>query len=135
MTRILVIDDETIVREALQRVLSSPAVRVVAAPDAEQGLAALREAPADLVIVDAVLPGMDGVAAIKEIRRVHPSTRIIAISGGGAFGLHAYRPEAISTIAYLAACRSAGADGILAKPFMTAELRALIDRLLAVERA
>jgi CheY-like chemotaxis protein len=135
MQRILVIDDETMVREALQRVLASPTLSVIAAADAGTGLAALRESPVDLVIVDVVLPGMDGVAAIKEIRRYHPQVRIIAISGGGNFGLNAYRPEAISTTAYLAACTTAGADAVLAKPFETAELRSLIAQLLAAERA
>jgi CheY-like chemotaxis protein len=133
--RILVIDDETFVREALQRVLGSAAVTVIAAADAGAGLAALRASPVDLVIIEAVLPGMDGVAAIKEIRRNYPGVRIIAISGGGKFGLNAYRPEAILTSAYLAACTAAGADGILAKPFETAELRSMISQLLATEPA
>lgn len=135
MARILVIDDETFVREALQRVLGSPEVTVIGAADADAGLAALRNSAVDLVIVDVILPGMDGVAAIREIRREFPAVRIIAISGGGNFGLTAYRPEAISTNAYLAACTAAGADGVLAKPFETAELRALIDPLLSVEQA
>jgi CheY-like chemotaxis protein len=133
--RILVIDDEPLVREALQRVLASSTVSVIGAADAGMGLATLRESPVDLVIVDVVLPGMDGVAAVKEIRRYHPEVRIIAISGGGNFGLTAYRPEAISTIAYLAACTSAGADATLAKPFETAELRSLIAQFLAPECA
>jgi CheY-like chemotaxis protein len=119
------------VREALERVLKSSVVRVVGAADAAAGLKLLGESVVDLVIVDVVLPGMDGVAAIKQIRRDHPNIRIIAISGGGNFGLSAYQPEAISTAAYLAACKAAGANGTLAKPFETAELRALIDQLLA----
>jgi len=132
--RILVIDDEAFVREALQRVLSSSAASVVCAADAAAGLALLREAAVDLVIIDVVLPGMDGVTAIREIRRDYPDVRIIAISGGGNFGLHAYRPDAIATTAYLAACTPAGADRVLAKPFETGELRSLIDELLATER-
>jgi CheY-like chemotaxis protein len=127
---VLVIDDEPFVREALKRVLSSPQLAVIVAADAAAGLAALRASTVDLVIIDAVLPGMDGVAATKEIRRLYPSVRIIAISGGGGFGLEAYQPEAISTTAYLAACKAAGADEILAKPFETAELRSLMARLL-----
>ena len=87
--RILVIDDETLVREALQRVLAAPSVTVSTAADASTGLAAMRQSPADLVIIEAVLPGMDGVAAIKEIRRTYPAVRIIAISGGGKSGLDA----------------------------------------------
>lgn len=133
MPRILVIDDEPFVREALERVLQSPAINVVGAADAAAGLAILRNSPVDLVIIDVILPGMDGVEAIKEIRRDHPAVRIIAISGGGNFGLTAYRPDAISTSAYLAACKAAGADGILAKPFETAELRSLIGQLWSAE--
>ena len=129
MQRILVIDDEPFVREALQRVLKSASVTVVGTADAAAGLAEMRESPVDLVIVDVVLPGMDGVAAIKKIREEYPATQIIAISGGGNFGLSAYQPEAISTSAYLAACTAAGADGTLAKPFETSELRALIEGL------
>jgi CheY-like chemotaxis protein len=128
---ILVIDDEPFVREALERVLKSSVVCVVGAADAAAGLALLNQSAMDLVIIDVVLPGMDGVAAIKEIRRDHPNIRIIAISGGGNFGLSAYQPEAISTTAYLAACKAAGANATLAKPFETAELRALIGQLLA----
>jgi CheY-like chemotaxis protein len=128
---VLVIDDEPFVREAIERVLKSSVVCVVGAADAATGLALLDQSAIDLVIIDVVLPGMDGVAAIKQIRRDHPNIRIIAISGGGNFGLSAYQPEAISTTAYLAACIAAGANASLAKPFETAELRALIGQLLA----
>lgn len=130
MLRILVIDDEPFVREALERVLRSPAVSVIGAADASAGLQLLGQSAVDLVIIDVVLPGMDGVSAIKQMRRDNPNIRIIAISGGGNFGLSAYQPDAISTTAYLAACKAAGADGTLAKPFETAELRSLIGQLL-----
>ena len=129
MLHILVIDDEPFVREALERVLKSTVVCVVGAANATAGLALMEKSATDLVIIDVVLPGMDGVAAIKRIRRDHPNMRIIAISGGGNFGLNSYQPEAISTNAYLAACKAAGADRTLAKPFETAELRALIDEV------
>ena len=131
MQRILVIDDEPFVLEALTRVLASTDVAVIGAANADAGLSVLRESPIDLVIIDVVLPGMDGVAAIKVICREHPLVRIIAISGGGDFGLSAYMPDAISTSAYLAACKAAGANGVLAKPFETAELRSLIEQVQA----
>jgi DNA-binding response OmpR family regulator len=129
MVKVLVIDDEPFVREALERVLKSSSVEVSGAADAAAGFAALRAAPFDFVIIDVVLPGMDGVAAIKQIRREYAGMRIIAISGGGNFGLSAYQPEAISTSAFLAACKAAGADATLAKPFETGELRALMVEL------
>src|SRR5258705_12617210 len=116
MQRVLVIDDEAYVREALERVLATSEITVVGASTADAGLAAMREHPADLVIIDVILPGMDGVAVIKENRRTNPTVRIIAISGGGNFGLHAYQPQAISTSAYLADRVAAGAEGPLGQP-------------------
>jgi CheY-like chemotaxis protein len=129
--RILVIDDEPYVLEALVRVLTSTDVAVIAAANADAGINILRGSPFDFVIIDVILPGMDGVAAIKIMRREFPLVRIIAISGGGNFGLNSYMPDAISTNAYLAACKAAGADGVLAKPFETADLRSLIEQVRA----
>jgi CheY-like chemotaxis protein len=131
LQRILVIDDEPFVLEALKRVLATSGVAVIGASTADAGLTAIAESPVDLIIIDVVLPGMDGVAAIKLIRRDHPGLPIIAISGGGNFGLNSYLPDAISTTAYLAACKAAGANGTLAKPFETAELRSLINQVQA----
>jgi CheY-like chemotaxis protein len=131
MQRILVIDDEPFVLDALKRVLATTGVAVIGASTADAGLNAIAESPVDLVIIDVILPGMDGVAAIKLIRRDHPGLPIIAISGGGNFGLNSYLPDAISTTAYLAACKAAGANGTLAKPFETAELRSLIHQVQA----
>ena len=131
MQRILVIDDEPFVLDALKRVLAATGVAVIGASTADAGLTAIAESPVDLVIIDVILPGMDGVAAIKLIRRDHPGLPIIAISGGGNFGLNSYLPDAISTTAYLAACKAAGANGTLAKPFETAELRSLINQVQA----
>lgn len=130
MRRILVIDEEAFVREGLQRVLAGSST-VVTAGHAAEGLALLRESPTDLVIIDVVSPATEGVAAIREIRRDYPDTRVIAISGGANSGLSSYRPDAISTNAYLAACSVAGAHGTMAKPFETGELRELIDRVFA----
>jgi CheY-like chemotaxis protein len=131
LQRILVIDDEPFVLDALKRVLAATGVAVIGASTADAGLTAIAESPVDLVIIDVILPGMDGVAAIKLIRRDHPGLPIIAISGGGNFGLNSYLPDAISTTAYLAACKAAGANGTLAKPFETAELRSLINQVQA----
>ncbi len=128
--RILVIDEEEFVREALRRVLADSST-VTTAQDVAEGLGMLRESATDLVIIDVVLPAVDGVAAIRDIRRDYPDIKVVAIAGSGNSGLSSYRPDAISTNAYLAACSVAGAHGTLAKPFETAELRALIERVFA----
>ena len=128
--RILVIDEEEFVREALRRVLADSST-VTTAQDVAEGLGMLRELATDLVIIDVVLPAVDGVAAIRDIRRDYPDIKVVAIAGSGNSGLSSYRPDAISTNAYLAACSVAGAHGTLAKPFETAELRELIERVFA----
>jgi DNA-binding response OmpR family regulator len=128
--RILVVDDEAYVRAGLERVLTAAGDHVVCAPDAEAAREVLRDAAFDIVIIDVVLPGIGGMEAIAAMREALPSLRIIAISGGGGIGLAQYRPDSIATCAYLAACREAGAHGVLKKPFETRELRALIDGVM-----
>ena len=108
--RILVIDDEPFVLEALKRVLATTDVAVIGASTADAGLAAMRESPVDLVIIDVVLPGMDGVAAIKIIRRDYPAVRIIAISGGGNFGL-GFLPARCDIDQRLPGCLQGGGRG------------------------
>jgi len=130
MKHLLVIDDEPFVRDALKRVLESDAVTVHTAPDADAALIQLRSQPTDLVVVDVIMPGTDGVELIRRLRAEYPAVRIVAISGGGNFELTGYRPEAVSTRAYLAAATKAGADASLAKPFDTADLEAVIRPLL-----
>jgi len=130
MKRLLVVDDEPFVCEALKRVLQSNEVVVETASDAESALVKVLAGTIDLVVLDVIMPGIDGVQLIRRLRADHPEMRIIAISGGGNFELSGYRPDAVSTRAYLAAASNAGADATLAKPFDGAELEALVRPLL-----
>jgi len=130
MKRILVIDDEPYVRDALKRVLEDDELGVDVAADAEAALVRLDRQAYDLAILDIIMPGMDGVELIRRLRAEYPAMRIVAISGGGNFELSGYGPEAVTTRAYLAAASSVGADAVLAKPFETAELENLIRPLL-----
>ncbi len=130
MKRVLVIDDEPFVRHALKRVLEEDELCVDVAADAETALLQFKKEVYDLAIVDIIMPGMDGVELIRRIRREFPGLRVIAISGGGNFELSGYGPDAVTTRAYLAAAANVGADAVLAKPFETAELEALIRPLL-----
>ena len=109
MHHVLVIDDELDVRDAVKRVLDRAGYSVRTADAAAEALVELRRRPADVVITDIIMPKINGVEAIESIRREFPSVRIIAISGGGNFGITAYQPTAITTSAYLAAAQLAGA--------------------------
>jgi CheY-like chemotaxis protein len=132
---VLVIDDEPYVREALQRVLARAGYTVTTAADAEAGIARQRQTPADVLIVDLVLSGMDGISAIAQLRSEFPGVGIIAMTGGGQFGLDEYRPQALATQAFLEAARKAGANGVLAKPFEVQQLRNLVAQVARMTTA
>jgi CheY-like chemotaxis protein len=131
MPSVLIIDDEVEVSQALRRVLERAGYQVTTCLSGADGLVAFGNAPADVVITDIIMPKMNGVAVMQSSRALRPKTRIIAISGGGNFGPLDYQPEAITTSAYLAAARQAGADAVLTKPF---DKDALLEALQVVLR-
>lgn len=130
MPSILVVDDEIEVGAAIRRVLERAGYLVTLANNATEGLNEVARQPPDIVITDIIMPKVHGVELIKTLRERYPRIRIIAISGGGSFGPLGYKPEAISTHAYLAAAREAGAQEILTKPFDLTDLIAAVRRLL-----
>jgi CheY-like chemotaxis protein len=135
MQSVLVIDDEPDVRDAVERVLARAGYSVRTAESAADALAELERMPADVVITDIIMPKVNGVQAIESIRKAFPSVRIVAISGGGNFGVAAYQPRAITTAAYLASAEKAGAHLVLTKPFESFELIQAVEKVLGVGHA
>ena len=135
MQSVLVVDDELDVREAIERVLTRAGYSVRTTADAGDALAELRRCRADVVITDIIMPKINGVEGIECIRKEFPSVRIIAISGGGNFGVSAYQPHAITTSAYLAAAERAGAHLVLTKPFESMDLLHSLEQVLGVGHA
>ena len=130
MASILVIDDEEDVRDVLRMVLESAGYEVNVAANGNDAMELQRRTPSDLIITDIIMPDKDGVTTIKELRQAFPGIRILAISGGGGIDPMTYKPEAITTTAYLAAAKQAGADQIFTKPFERADLLQAVDSLL-----
>ena len=131
MGSILIIDDEEDIRDALQMVLESAGHDVKVASNGKEAVELQRKTPADLIITDIIMPEKDGVTTIKEIRDEFPGIRVIAISGGGGVQSAEYVPEAITTTAYLAAAKEAGADRVFTKPFERKDLIDAVDELFA----
>ena len=130
MANILVVDDEIEVGAVIRRVLERAGFAVTVVSNAAAALEAVAAQPPDVVITDVIMPKVHGVELIKIVRERYPRIRVIAISGGGSFGPVAYKPDAISTHAYLAAAREAGAQEVLTKPFDLTDLLAAIRRQL-----
>ena len=103
----------------LQEFLASEGFEVDCAADAASGLAAIRERPADLLVLDVMLPGSSGFDLLRSLRQSHPRLPVLMLTARG---------EAVDRILGL----ELGADDYLAKPFQTEELiarlRALIRR-------
>jgi CheY-like chemotaxis protein len=135
MHDVLVVDDELDVRDAIKRVLDRAGYSVRTTGDSTDALAELRRSQADVVITDIIMPKINGVEAIDSIRKEFPAVRIIAISGGGNFGITAYQPAAITTTAYLAAASRAGAHLVLTKPFESKDLIQAVEQVLGVGHA
>jgi CheY-like chemotaxis protein len=130
MANILVVDDEIEVGAVIRRVLERAGFAVTVVNNAAAALEAVAAQPPDVVITDVIMPKVHGVELIKILRERYPRIRVIAISGGGSFGPVAYKPDAISTHAYLAAAREAGAQEVLTKPFDLTDLLAAFRRQL-----
>jgi DNA-binding response OmpR family regulator len=117
--KILVIDDDHLVRYALSKILSSYGYEVVTASDGKRGMIVLRDEHPDAVITDIIMPEQEGIDTIIQIRRERPGIKIIAISGGGR----------IRNIDFLEMAQSLGADEVIAKPFEAHELMNRLTRL------
>lgn len=134
MKDILVLDDDAAVGQALRRVLERQGHRVVLCADTAAGLQALRRRHFDVALVDMVMPGEDGVAAVRAMATEWPQLRVVAISGGGTLSGEGFRPGALGTTAYLAAARAAGAHATLTKPFQARDLLLAVGcRVLVVD--
>jgi DNA-binding response OmpR family regulator len=121
MARILLIDDDELVRKMLSLTLTHFGHTVIEARNGKEGLRLFPEINADLLITDLVMPEKEGFEILMELRKHQPPVKIIVISGG-------VRGE---TASYLKIAKCMGAAKVLAKPFSNEAMIAAIDELLA----
>lgn len=94
MASILVIDDDRHVRALLRAALEGDGHSVHDASDGKEGLALYRREPADLILCDIFMPGQDGLATLRELRRDFPAARVVAMSGGSPIAHRDFLPLA-----------------------------------------
>lgn len=128
MARILLIEDEEMVRYSLRCALEQDGHEVFEASDGEDGISRFKELakdtnPADIVITDILMPKKHGYDTIAEIRDISPAMKIIAISGGGSGN---FDPKAFRDMSNFL-----GADRILSKPFSAEDFLSAVNDCLA----
>ena len=110
---VLVVDDEPMVRKLLARALERSGADVVTAADGVEALAKFQECPSAAIFTDVRMPGMDGFALLRSVKRMAPATPVVLITG---FGSDELELEA----------REAGATEVLTKPITQAELQRVL---------
>jgi CheY-like chemotaxis protein len=125
MAKILVIDDDPGMRRTISRILSRGGHAVIEASNGLEGMESFRDDHPDIVVTDIFMPQQEGFETIQYLRKEHPSTLVLAVSGGptapgGATDSHGFLKMATSL----------GAHGALAKPFRAEDLLREIDKLL-----
>ena len=117
MARVLVVDDEPAVRRALERALTLDDYTVELAADGQEALDALAHQPADAIVLDIMMPRLDGLEVARRMRRAGDRTPILMLTA---------RDAVDDRVAGL----DVGADDYLVKPFALRELQARLRALL-----
>ena len=123
--RVLLIDDEEMVRKIVRKMLERSGHEVTVAENGRLGLEQLKTGTFDLVITDIIMPEMEGVETLMMVREQHPDVKVIAMSGGGRTG----------NIDFLSTAEKLGASAILRKPFSLGSLTAAIETTFSGAKA
>jgi two-component system response regulator HydG len=119
--QILVVDDDKTMRDACHQILTRQGFQVEEAPSARQGLGLLERSSFDVILLDLVMPDLDGLETLKKIKSVDNDCEVIIITGYGSI------PTAVEAM-------KAGAFHFLSKPFAPDDLRTVITRALEKRR-
>jgi len=119
--RILVVDDEEIVRRSCLRALGDSGHQVEAVESGAEALSRIGDGGCDLLILDIMMPKMDGVEVLRRVKESHPDIEVIMITG-------------LSQIATAVSAMKLGAFDYLPKPFDPDELKLAVERALERRR-
>lgn len=119
--RLLIVDDETAHMRALCETLQAHGFNVVGCEHGESALAALRQAPFDLLLTDLMMPGMSGLALLRRALEIDPTLVVIIMTGEGTIG------SAVEAM-------QSGAFDYVLKPFKLSAMLPVITRGLGVRR-
>ena len=115
--RLLLVDDDEVFLRPLHRTLELAGYEVLPVQSGEEGLDTLKVEDVDLVLTDRRLPGMDGVALVRQVKTDHPDLAVVVMTAYG-------------TIESAVEAMRLGAEDYLVKPFETAEMLLVIRRAI-----
>jgi len=116
---VLVVDDDSAIREILRQFLSFHRYRSLEAGTGDEALEILKQEKVDAVVTDISMPGMSGIDLLKKVKELNPETAVILITGNA----RQYTPDRIVAM---------GADGYFSKPFHNTELAYTLRRVVAI---
>ena len=116
-TKILVVDDEKLLRESIQDLLSIYNLKCTLTADGAEALNLMSEQPFDIILLDLIMPNVDGYQVMETVQRLYPDTDIIVTSGEATF------QSASSAIRH-------GVKNFLRKPYVPDELIKIINNLI-----
>jgi two-component system chemotaxis response regulator CheY len=116
---ILAVDDSASMRQMIRMTLSGAGYQVIEANDGNHGLTTAKASTVDAVLTDLNMPGLDGVALIKELRKLHSYT-----------GIPIIMVTTESDAEKKAAAKAAGATGWITKPFQPDQLLSVLKKVL-----
>ena len=117
--RVLIIDDEKVIREGCERALSGHGYEITKARDGNAGISILEKEDFQVVLLDLMMPGIDGLAVLKWIRENRPKINVIVITG-------------FATVEKAVTAMKEGAFDFVGKPFTPDYIRIVVQR--AVEK-
>lgn len=120
-TRLLIVDDEVAQMQALRDTLSDHGYEAIGCTSGEAALAVLRDKPFDLLLVDLMMPGMDGISLLRSALQVDPTVVAIIMTGAG-------------TIASAVEAMQSGALDYILKPFKLSAILPVLARGLAMRK-
>lgn len=127
--KILAIDDEEIILKSIKKALISDAsvdYIITTCGTALEGLKLIRSDTFDLVIIDVILPGMNGIEVLRRIKNMSPEVPVIVMSGFSAVRI---KPELNGDDSHKNEILNKAA-GFLLKPFTTEEIKSLVSSIL-----
>ena len=114
---VMIADDDKLVRLTFKHVFEEAGYTALVADNGRDAIAQLSRTDVGTIFLDVFMPDQDGIETLLEIKRAHPETRVIVMSGGGVRGRYDF----------LAAATKFGADGVVRKPISPQQLIAMFE--------